>query len=748
MACAVTAFLILSIIPPTPAAATVAPSAETDVKQADAALLQGRGFLRRNRADQALPLFESALEMYTRANSRPGIAAAEESLGDIYTRQGQYEEAITRYRSALSGARALGDLPRANLLLAKIGETAYLAGDAAASQAAFAEMLNQSRKPGAGGMPQGDSNGSSDRQQSMGVSFAAVSLAVPGLAACSALNPNSVDSSSNNGSNPSQPQNMGHAPKGLDGIGRMDLRVVDQDGNPVKGARAKLNTKRPNGIDCECFNDTDEIGRAVMNPIHVGKVLKLVVKAKGFETLEQIVDPAQMAGPYKVVMQAKGAAKAASSAAGSAASAAASAAACLGLYSLFNSYSLSQLGLGRLNFDGQRLGEARQNFQNVLAAADPKGPVGNLAAARLYRAVSRTNLGDVAFKQGRYAEALKFYTEAAEGARQDGRPELVWGALRGVGKSQWAQAAQESDPQRAAKNREEALKAYRASLAAIETLLEGSVRADEARAHFLSTTREVFDEAAAAYAEMALMSQTSAHAGPLGGQALAYATDGFRISEQGRARSLLELLGVARAEVTEGVPAQLLERKGVNLARQQEIAETLLSTNPATPGQGAQPQQPRPAVADLEAELERLTVEYNSIENQIRTSNPRYAQLTRTAPLGLEEVRQQVLDADTMMLAYRLGENNSYLWAMTRDELRLFKLPARDDIDAQVIAMREQMIPSGARRALIRSEAGLRGLLEEVQAITDERGLKLGGQASVAQAVQEYERSAHQLFNT
>ena len=766
---------------PTP---RIAPEGEQ--QQADAALAQGRGFLRRNRADQALPLLESALELYRHVNVPAGMAAAQDAIGDIYVQHGQHEVALERYRNALDLFRAQKDVAQVNLMLAKIGATQYLAGDEAASQATFAQMTGNNEAAG----EKRDS-----KKKNAAVIFAALSASAPGMV-CPSFNSNSntpppMGNTAGNAPSPgnaagngagsatgnSAPPNFGHAPNGLDGIGRMDLRVVDQDGNPVPGVKAQLATKRPNGINCDCWENTDQIGRAVLPPIHVGKVLKLALKAKGFESVEMVVDPQQMAEPFKVVMRAKGALPKAATAAGgaspaSAANAAASSAAnnarnfqppaCFGLYSLFNSYVIGQFGLGRGNYSQNRLAEARANYENVLAAADATGPVGNLAAARLYRVVAQTNLGDVDFKEGRSADAIKLYTAAAEGARQDSRPELVWGAYRGIGKSHLALAAQASNPQQAAQSREESLKAYRLSLASIELILDGSLRADEARAHFLATTKDVFDEAAGALAEMALTTQSATAtvggrraesdtadaanaAAPLDGQALAYAAEAFKIAEQGRARALLDVLGAARAEITEGVPAPLAERKAANLARQYEIAELLRGTS--APGQ-ASPQQ---SVAELEKELERLNVEYNNLENQIRTSNPRYAQLARTQPLALAEVQRQVLDPGTALLVYSLGRERSYLWAVTQTELQLFRLPARAELEQQVIALREQMIPSGVRRSLIRSEEGIRGIGEEVQAITPdevERGLKLGVPAAMAQSIRNYETASHQLYKS
>ena len=74
-------------------------------------------------------------------------------------------------------------------------------------------------------------------------------------------------------------QNMGRAPSEPNGIGRLDARVVDEAGNPVKGVRLKLESRRSDGYRCESWNWTDDRGVAVLPPIHMGQ-LRLVVKAK------------------------------------------------------------------------------------------------------------------------------------------------------------------------------------------------------------------------------------------------------------------------------------------------------------------------------------------------------------------------------------------------------------------------------------------------------------------------------------
>jgi len=103
---------------------------------------------------------------------------------------------------------------------------------------------------------------------------------------------------------PNNPPNLGRAPTTENGIGRLDLRVVDEDGNPIRNAYAKLESMRTDGYFCESWNDTDERGIAVLPPIHMG-TLKLKVKAKGYHKFELDVPASSLSEPVRVILQKK-----------------------------------------------------------------------------------------------------------------------------------------------------------------------------------------------------------------------------------------------------------------------------------------------------------------------------------------------------------------------------------------------------------------------------------------------------------
>ena len=358
---------------------------------------------------------------------------------------------------------------------------------------------------------------------------------------------------------------------------------------------------------------------------------------------------------------------------------------------VFSSY---EIGMGRIAYAQNDLETAKKHFQNALdAAGSSLGGITKLGQTRRFRAAARTSLGDVALRQGRLKDASKAYTDAIKGAQEDKRIDLIWPAQRGLGKTLWLQGTQESDAKKSLALRESALKNYRDALQTIETLRSGSLRADEARTTFLATTKDVFDETTTNLAEMALLAAPGG-SGPLSGKALDYAAEAFKVSEQSRARSLLDLLSETGTSITEGIPVELLKRKQDNLERQQEIAEDLLGVN-------LNPDQQKKKPSELEAELEKLQTDFDDIENQIRTASPRYATLTGGQPVSLADTQQRVLDDQTVLLEYSLQPDASYLWAVSKSGVSLYKLPARSVVEKLATDLRAQLIPTKLQRRIV-----------------------------------------------
>ena len=146
-------------------------------------------------------------------------------------------------------------------------------------------------------------------------------------------------------------------------------------------------------------------------------------------------------------------------------------------------------------------------------------------------------------------------------------------------------------------------------------------------------------------------------------------------SERTRARSLLDLLIEARADIRTGVTPELLARERT-LQQKLDTAEKrrleVAQTN-ATQAHG------------FAKEITALLEEYRQLQAHMRTTSPRYAALTQPQPLTLAEIQQQVVDEETMLLQYALGEERSYLWAVTPTGMHSYELSKRDAIETAAL---------------------------------------------------------------
>jgi CHAT domain-containing protein/tetratricopeptide (TPR) repeat protein len=211
-------------------------------------------------------------------------------------------------------------------------------------------------------------------------------------------------------------------------------------------------------------------------------------------------------------------------------------------------------------------------------------------------------------------------------------------------------------------NLSEARAKMEAALAIVENL-RTKVAIQELRASYFASVQEHFET------YISLLMRLHREQPARGYDALA-----LQASERARARSLLEMLAEARADIRQGVAPALLERERSlqqSLALMAEKQTRLLNERQAIEQVGA-----------LKREIEKLLAEYQQVEALIRISSPRYAALTQPSPLSLKEIQQQALDADTLLLEYALGDEKSYLWLVTPTSLKSFELPSRAEIES------------------------------------------------------------------
>ncbi len=144
--------------------------------------------------------------------------------------------------------------------------------------------------------------------------------------------------------------------------------------------------------------------------------------------------------------------------------------------------------------------------------------------------------------------------------------------------------------------------------------------------------------------------------------------------ESARARFLVEQLGESQARLHEGVDQALLDQE-VSLRR--TIASKAQTQERLLGGKHTDQQ-----AAETARELDTLTREYGQLQSTIREKSPAYAALTMPRPLTLSDIQTAVLDEETLLLEYALGEEKSFLIVVTPRSLSIFELPKREEIEA------------------------------------------------------------------
>lgn len=331
-----------------------------------------------------------------------------------------------------------------------------------------------------------------------------------------------------------------------------------------------------------------------------------------------------------------------------------------------------------------------KNFQKALEINLEVLPLRPESNDREGRAITFNNIASCYKNLGDKEKALAYYTQAIALHRQVGNQRQLATALRNVGTfhrdiGETLKAIEYLEEARGISrkigdllgegqalghiaklerdrgNLAEAHKLIQEAISGTESL-RVNLKSQQLRATFLATARRYYE------LDIDVLMRLHKQQPDQG-----FATAAFQVSEKGRARSLLEMLREARAEFRQGVDPALIERERELrrlIADRSEHQTRLLS--------GRNSEAELSAVAQ---ELDALTTEYEQLQARIRDISPRFSALTQPVPLNLTEIQKQVLDADTLLLEYSLGEEKSFVWAVTSESMQSFELPERAKVE-------------------------------------------------------------------
>jgi len=149
--------------------------------------------------------------------------------------------------------------------------------------------------------------------------------------------------------------------------------------------------------------------------------------------------------------------------------------------------------------------------------------------------------------------------------------------------------------------------------------------------------------------------------------------EALAVAERARGRTLLDILSSARRGIPLAANASLVARKDQVERRLNYLSQQLLSLSRTKPDSARE--------AALHRDIDELFAQREVVEYEIRKTGPKSADLWNPRPAPLAEL-QSLLDANTELLEFALGETESYLWVVTDSSLRVFTLPRRADLEA------------------------------------------------------------------
>ncbi len=257
--------------------------------------------------------------------------------------------------------------------------------------------------------------------------------------------------------------------------------------------------------------------------------------------------------------------------------------------------------------------------------------------------------GDVFLKMGRKQEALGLYRQAFSLGEKMRDNAILLATLYNLARANLALGSHDS-----------ALSLIKQSFDLIEELRK-NVGSPDFRASYFSGVRKHYE------LQIEILMQLDALR-----PGERFAEEAFYVSERSRARALLDLLTESRTNIRAGAGKELVEHE----QRLQEQLRARARYHMALSFSGKESTE----LAELNAEIAQLQSKYQVVQARLREQNPQLFSFEQFVPVRLERIQQE-LESDTMLLEFALGDERSYLWAITSNSFDYYVLPRRKEID-------------------------------------------------------------------
>ena len=151
-----------------------------------------------------------------------------------------------------------------------------------------------------------------------------------------------------------------------------------------------------------------------------------------------------------------------------------------------------------------------------------------------------------------------------------------------------------------------------------------------------------------------------------------YAAEALLVNENGKARALLDLVTESGTDLRQGAAKELLERESDLRGMLRSQAQYRMEVS--FKGDSAE-------IAEVDNQTIELRAEYQETLVRLRKSSPGMSATEPLPPFDLKQVQIELGESNTLLLEYALGDEHSYLWAVTPNTVKGHKLPGRESLE-------------------------------------------------------------------
>ncbi|MBN1222735.1 MAG: CHAT domain-containing protein [Candidatus Aminicenantes bacterium] len=298
--------------------------------------------------------------------------------------------------------------------------------------------------------------------------------------------------------------------------------------------------------------------------------------------------------------------------------------------------------IGLAHFHNNEMREAKQFFLSSLEKADKSGN-------KVIIGKNFCRLGELYCRSESYAESIQYYFRALSIGREMGHPNIIWEAYAGLGRVQTLE-----------QKLTEAVDFYKKAIDVIEELRSQFLVAEHRSGYFQNKIR-IYEYLVDLLYDLHVSDPSKG-----------YDRECLFFAEKAKARAFLDDLRQAGIDLS----SFFHERQNEMDVLSKKISHLLTKLyNSGLSGDERQ---------SLLEEVERSEDELRNLIEFIKGGHPGYTESVGLEPLDSDAIQNSLLDEETGLISYLVGEENIFIFFCTKENIGLHRIPC--DLSRKVLS--------------------------------------------------------------